>query len=92
MHVPRYRPRMWNDLNGASRHGDGARRRHHAAGTAHRGADAIKFVDETALVGRNENGPATYFNQKSPARADAQAYDEAARRTLRERTLELING
>jgi NAD(P)-dependent dehydrogenase (short-subunit alcohol dehydrogenase family) len=57
-------------------------------GTAQQGADAIKLVAEAALAGRT----ATYFNQKSPARADAQAYDEAARRTLRERTLELISG
>jgi len=55
-------------------------------GTAQQGADAIKLVAERALAG--ETG--TYFNQKSPARADAQAYDEAARRTLRERTLDLI--
>jgi NAD(P)-dependent dehydrogenase (short-subunit alcohol dehydrogenase family) len=57
-------------------------------GTAQQGADAIKFVAEKAL--RGETG--TYFNQKSPARADAQAYDEAARRTLRERTLIIVSG
>jgi NAD(P)-dependent dehydrogenase (short-subunit alcohol dehydrogenase family) len=56
-------------------------------GTAQQGADAIKFVAEAALGG--ETG--TYFNQKSPARADAQAYEQAERRTLRERTLELIS-
>lgn len=57
-------------------------------GTAQQGAEVIKFVAERALAGDTR----TYFNQKSPARAAPQAYDEAARHTLRARTLELIRG
>ena len=74
-------------------------------GTAQQGADAIKLVAERALAGEtgtyfNQKSPARRASPALPGEAapphggaewiDAQAYDEAARRMLRDRTLDLI--
>ena len=55
-------------------------------GPASRGAEVTLHVLATALA---EGTTGRYFNEDQPARADAQAYDPAVRRALRERTLEL---
>ncbi len=55
-------------------------------GTARSGADAIFAMTKRALAG--ETG--TYYNVDRLARANEQAYDEHARRRLRDKTRELV--
>ncbi len=55
-------------------------------GTAQEGADAIMFVIQQTLAGTTGR----FFDQRSLAQADPQAYDLDARRRLRERTAELL--
>lgn len=55
---------------------------------ASRGADAIAYVLGRAIEARTSG---TYFDETSPARAHEQAYDQAARRQLRERTAALLD-
>jgi NAD(P)-dependent dehydrogenase (short-subunit alcohol dehydrogenase family) len=57
-------------------------------GPAARGSDSILAVLEEALRG-GESG--RYFDQSRPARALPQAYDEEARRRLREETLRIVS-
>jgi NAD(P)-dependent dehydrogenase (short-subunit alcohol dehydrogenase family) len=55
-------------------------------GSASRGAEVIVHVLKAGLAGETTG---IYFDELTPKRAHAQAYDLAIRRALRERTLEL---
>jgi len=57
-------------------------------GPASRGADAILGVLAASLA---EGITGQYFDERTPTRAHVQAYDSDIRRTLRERTLEMIS-
>ncbi len=56
-------------------------------GPVSRGVESIRGVLGVALAGGSSGG---YFDQTRPARALAQAYNTAARRKLRDRSLELV--
>jgi hypothetical protein len=57
-------------------------------GPASRGADAILGVLAASLA---EGITGQYFDERTPTRAHVQAYDSDIRRSLRERTLEMIS-
>jgi NAD(P)-dependent dehydrogenase (short-subunit alcohol dehydrogenase family) len=59
----------------------------HPLGPASRGAESIMAVLRGALAG-GESG--RYFDEQTPARAHAQAYDSRVRRLSRQASLELI--